>query len=92
MIVAVDIRNDGLNIPASRRTNCVYCSLTIDTAGDHVFQLAFGWVECRKGGGAHATQLMERRAKWACKPCIDLLRKGISPDQGTLFSLGLTDE
>jgi hypothetical protein len=82
----------GLGIPASRRATCVYCSELIDTAADHTFQLAYGWVENRKGGGAHATQLMERKSRYACKLCIDKLRKGISPDQGTLFAVNLYDD
>lgn len=90
--MADSLLNDDPRIPVSRRAICVYCSITIDTAADHVFQLATGWVENRKKGGSHATQLMDKKPQWACKPCIDLLRKGISPDQGTLFVIGLTDD
>jgi len=82
----------GLGIPVSRRALCVYCGELIDTAADHVFQLAYGWVENRKRGGSHATQFMERRNKYACKFCIALLRKGISPDQQSLFALNLYDD
>ena len=82
----------GLGIPASRRAVCVYCSELVDTAADHTFQLAYGWVENRRGGGAHAIAKIERKGKYACHECINKLRKGISPDQGALFSIHLYDD
>ena len=82
----------GLGIPASRRALCVYCGELIDTAANHTFQLGYGWIEQRRGGGNHATQLMQMKNQYACKECIAKLRKGISTDQGSLFALNLYDE
>lgn len=82
----------GLGIPVSRRALCVYCSEIIDSNAVGVFELVQGWAENRPKGGTHAVALQMRRNKFACKFCIGKLRKGISPDQGSLFALNLYDE
>lgn len=79
--------NDGTGIPVSRRATCTYCGIFVDTAAIGVYQLATGWLENRRRGGANTVALPNRRYKFACRECIDRLRHGINPDQGSLFGL-----
>lgn len=77
--------NDGVPIPRSRRRLCSYCSCTIDSNGTGVFQLANGWLENRRKGGANTIALAIRKDIYACHECIDKLRNGIPAGQMALF-------
>lgn len=79
--------NDGTGIPVSRRATCIYCGTFIDTNAVGVYQLATGWVENRRKGGANTIALAVRHTRFACHECIDRLRHGISPDQQSLFNI-----
>lgn len=77
--------NDGVPIPLSRRRNCTYCLCVIDSNGTGTFQLAHGWIEHRKRGGANTIAVPIRDDTYACGECIDKLRHGISTGQARLF-------
>lgn len=77
-----------VKVPLSRRATCVYCADQLDTSATGVFQLARGWLENRRRGGANTIALAERLPKYACGICIDKLRSGIPVGQQTLFGLG----
>ena len=79
------IENDGIPIPLSRRRLCTYCLATIDSNGTGTFQLAHGWLENRKRGGANTIAVPIRDDIYACGECIDKLRHNISPGQARLF-------
>jgi hypothetical protein len=78
--------NDGVHIPLSRQRFCTYCLTTIDSNATGVFQLAHGWLENRKRGGANTIALPIRDDTYACNECIDKLRHGIATGQGRLFA------
>jgi hypothetical protein len=64
------------------------CLGEVDVNAKHVFRQVIGWVESRQAGGANTVALMEPQQVWACKPCIQARRKGISPAQTTLWGSG----
>ena len=76
---------DRDSIPLSRRRVCCYCLCTIDSNGTGVFQLAHGWLENRKRGGANAIAIPIREDTYACAECIDKLRHKIPVGQARLF-------
>lgn len=78
--------NDGIAIPLSRRRLCTYCAVTVDSNGTGVFQLAHGWLENRKRGGANTIAVPIRDDTYACNECIDKLRHGIPVGQSRLFN------
>ncbi len=56
-----------------------------DTNARGVFQLAHGWLENRKSGGANTIALPLRRDIYSCHDCVDKLRHGIPWSQMPLF-------
>lgn len=77
----------AFDVPLSRKRTCVYCSVQIDSNGQGVFQLASGWLENRKRGGANTIACPKRQDVYSCHDCIDRLRAGISVGQQRLFSV-----
>lgn len=73
------------SVPLSRRRNCTFCSVTVDSNGIGTFQLADGWLENRRKGGANTIAIVHRRDVYACHECIDRMRHGIPAGQMHLF-------
>ena len=72
-------------IPQRFQADCEYCGMPLDIRkpGIHVF--TEGWVENRRGGGAHAIRLPVRHRRFACKWCMDKQASGHSMAQASLF-------
>lgn len=67
-------------------SECVFCHETIDTNARAVVRKAMGWIDDnRKQGGANQIMLPERLPKWAHRTCVELIRDGVNPKQGTLI-------
>ena len=64
---------------------CEYCGQPVSPTRAGTFVWTSGWVEQRRDGGAHAITLPVRADRYACGSCIDMLRAGVSPGQGTLL-------
>jgi hypothetical protein len=77
--------SDAEVIPLSRQRKCAYCSCVVDTNARGVFQLAHGWLENRKSGGANTIALPLRRDIYSCHDCVDKLRHNIPWSQMPLF-------
>jgi hypothetical protein len=73
-------------IPQRFQSQCNFCGDPLDIRRPGVFQLTTGWVENRKGGGAHAIALAERMPHWACHLCMDKKRQGQAQYQLDLFA------
>lgn len=74
-------------IPLSRRRHCTYCACIVDSNAVGVYQLAHGWLENRKRGGANTIALAKRDDHYACNDCISKLKAGIPVGQQSLFRL-----
>ena len=72
-------------IPERFRTACEFCGDPLDVRRAGVHQMMSGWVENRKGGGAHAIRLPKRELRWACKTCVDKESSGLARYQPSLF-------
>lgn len=66
-------------------TACVYCGRSVIPTATGTFQKVVGWVENRDAGGANTVALMTRYSEYACGECIDKMRHGIAPTQGSLL-------
>jgi hypothetical protein len=67
------------------RPTCERCGVQVSPTAPGTFQFASGWLEARKGGGAHAIALAVREQRFMCSPCVDLLRLGGAAQQVSLF-------
>lgn len=75
------------SVPLSRLRACTYCSCQVDSNAVGVYQLASGWLQNRKQGGANTLTLPIRQDHYACGECVDKLRHGIPVGQMQLFGL-----
>lgn len=78
------------SVPASRIRLCAFCLDQVDSNAVGVYQLAHGWLQNRRKGGANTIALPDRKDVFACDECISKLKAGIPVGQMRLF--GLTDE
>jgi hypothetical protein len=64
---------------------CVYCGGSIDA--EHDYHAIVGWEKRRSGGGTNAIALREtaKPDRWACEDCINKLKRGVTPEQGSLL-------
>ena len=67
------------------RPVCVHCGDELNPEAPGTWREVTGWVQARKGGGAHAIHDPKPTGRYACRFCIDLIRKGIGLDQGSLL-------
>jgi hypothetical protein len=72
--------------------NCTFCGEPVNPVVAGVFRRVEGWVETRKGGGAHGVTFKKELGDYAHKVCIDLERKGVGSEQTSLFSSILGEE
>ena len=72
-------------VPERFRTECHLCGDPIDTRKAGVHQWEEGWVENRRGGGAHAIRCVIKHQRWACKLCVDKHASGVVKYQPRLF-------
>jgi hypothetical protein len=63
--------------------HCVYCGAEIDAASD--YRKIVGWERSRSAGGTNAVALREPTDEWACRWCIERLKRGITAEQGSLL-------
>lgn len=66
-------------------TLCELCDEPIVADRPGTYQYASGWLPTRAAGGANTIACAEREPRYACSVCIDRLRHGISPTQGSLL-------
>jgi hypothetical protein len=59
---------------------CHFCGLAVSANG---YREITGWEKVRGQGGANAVTLRDETGRVACTVCIDRLKHGVSPDQGT---------
>lgn len=65
---------------------CVYCGAHVDpTRAGSWYELAGGWAQRRKGGGAHGVHNPVESGRYACESCMALKRRGIAIQQGHLW-------
>lgn len=79
---------DGMNVPPSRIANCKGCGKYVDTESFGTWQLATGWVPCKRRGKAQGiNQLIhaDRHYEFRCEPCFERLKAGIPDGQLTIF-------
>jgi hypothetical protein len=72
-------------IPQRFQAPCEFCGRNLNVSTPGTYQHGSGWFANRKQGGANAVALPERHDRWACGPCIDLLRSRGAGTQGTMF-------
>lgn len=64
---------------------CTHCGRELDPTKPGVFREVRGWEEVRSGGGAHSITQREETGRVACWSCMDRIRKGLSPLQGSIL-------
>lgn len=65
--------------------HCHHCGDEIRPDAPGTWREIIGWVQARKGGGAHGVRDQKPTGRYLCQFCVDLVRKGISPDQGAML-------
>lgn len=68
----------------SAEARCFYCRTEIDPHSRYTYQRIVGWHRAGKSGGSDIS-LREKRQEFACSICIDRLKAGLSPAQGSLL-------
>jgi DNA-directed RNA polymerase subunit RPC12/RpoP len=64
---------------------CMYCGREVRPASDGTWREITGWVCQRSGGGAHGVHGQEATGRYACQSCMELVKRGISVDQGSML-------
>lgn len=65
--------------------HCSMCAKEIDPDGRMTFRRIDGWEQPRARGGANVIHLRRQHYVFACWECINSLKKGFGPDQGSLL-------
>jgi DNA-directed RNA polymerase subunit RPC12/RpoP len=64
---------------------CLYCGREVRPDRNGTWREITGWVQMRQGGGANGVSAQEATGRYACQNCMELVRRGISAEQGTLM-------
>jgi hypothetical protein len=72
-------------MPGSQNYYCLHCGREIRPDHPGVWREVLGWVQMRQGGGAHGVTAQEPTGRYGCQPCMELIKRGISVEQGTLM-------
>lgn len=64
---------------------CLHCGEFIDPNEAGSWRQVTAWVQARKGGGANQAKDQQPTGVYACRWCIDIIRKGVNPGQGALL-------
>ena len=72
-------------VPQRFQAACEMCGDPLDIRKPGVHQFVSGWIENRKGGGAHAIRMAQRVQRYACKFCVDREMAGAARWQPSLF-------
>lgn len=68
------------------RVDCSFCDRNdLDPEAETTHRQVIGWEHPRKQGGTNALSLRQPQEVFCCNPCMEKMRRGLSPDQQPLL-------
>lgn len=66
---------------------CLYCGEPVEPGKELCYQGVSGWAEYkRKGGGTNVIHGRKPKDLWACRWCVEKIKRGVAPGQVSLIA------
>jgi hypothetical protein len=65
--------------------DCMYCGAEVNPDGKDTYSEVTGFTHPRSGGGPNSIALRTTTGRYSCNTCVERLKSGVSPNQGSLL-------